>query len=206
MCFSPYSAEDARGLLKPDPVVFLENELLYGESFPISAEVLDSSFCLPIGKAKVYRTRRKICNKFSKMVGHALQVAEILSKEGISAEVDDIVRAVKRACYRSILMAATTYRLCRVGNMGLLDVIISFIKVFSMHLCVKRIIQSNARGQKRHFQADGVLTPEVPALGASCAAVAVASRTTASYVPPVPTRVTIARRGTVLYGCEQAVT
>jgi pyruvate/2-oxoglutarate/acetoin dehydrogenase E1 component len=54
----PYSAEDARGLLKaairdPDPVVFLENELLYGESFPISAEVLDSSFALPIGKAKV---------------------------------------------------------------------------------------------------------------------------------------------------------
>eukprot|EP01018_Ginkgo_biloba_P006466 Gb_16218 [translate_table: standard] len=54
---SPYSAEDARGLLKaairdPDPVVFLENELLYGESFPISAEALDPSFSLPIGKAK----------------------------------------------------------------------------------------------------------------------------------------------------------
>ncbi|KAL8103253.1 hypothetical protein AgCh_027704 [Apium graveolens] len=55
---APYSSEDAQGLLKaairdPNPVVFLENELLYGESFPISAEVLDSSFCLPIGKAKV---------------------------------------------------------------------------------------------------------------------------------------------------------
>uniref|UniRef100_A0A3Q7FMY7 Pyruvate dehydrogenase E1 component subunit beta n=1 Tax=Solanum lycopersicum TaxID=4081 RepID=A0A3Q7FMY7_SOLLC len=54
---APYSSEDARGLLKaairdPDPVVFLENELLYGESFPVSAEVLDSSFALPIGKAK----------------------------------------------------------------------------------------------------------------------------------------------------------
>ncbi|KAL8148257.1 hypothetical protein AgCh_005572 [Apium graveolens] len=54
---APYSSEDARGLLKaairdPDPVVFLENELLYGESFPVSAEVLDSSFCLPIRKAK----------------------------------------------------------------------------------------------------------------------------------------------------------
>ncbi|CAN1175148.1 Pyruvate dehydrogenase E1 component subunit beta-1, mitochondrial [Linum perenne] len=56
---APYSSEDARGLMKaairdPDPVVFLENELLYGESFPVSEEVLDSSFCLPIGKAKVH--------------------------------------------------------------------------------------------------------------------------------------------------------
>ncbi|XP_074369380.1 pyruvate dehydrogenase E1 component subunit beta-1, mitochondrial-like isoform X1 [Apium graveolens] len=55
---APYSSEDARGLLKaairdPDPVVFLENKLLYGESFPVSVEVLDSSFCLPIGKAKI---------------------------------------------------------------------------------------------------------------------------------------------------------
>ncbi|XP_020547297.1 pyruvate dehydrogenase E1 component subunit beta-1, mitochondrial-like [Sesamum indicum] len=39
----------------PDPVVFLENELLYGDSFPVSAEALDSSFCLPIGKAKIER-------------------------------------------------------------------------------------------------------------------------------------------------------
>ncbi|CAL9154246.1 unnamed protein product [Musa hybrid cultivar] len=93
----------------PDPDVFLENELLYGESFPISAEVLDSSFCLPIGKAEIEREGKYVTiTSFSKMVGHSLQVAEILSKEGISAEVDDIVRAVKRACYRSILMAATT--------------------------------------------------------------------------------------------------
>ncbi|KAI9073647.1 hypothetical protein K1719_044390 [Acacia pycnantha] len=51
------SSEDVCGLLKaairdPDPVVFLENEFLYGESFPVSNEVLDSSFCLPISKAK----------------------------------------------------------------------------------------------------------------------------------------------------------
>ncbi|CAL5364770.1 unnamed protein product [Camellia sinensis] len=68
---APYSSEDARGLLKatirdPDPVVFLENELLYGESFPILAKVLDFSVCLPIGKAKA---------------------TEILAKEGISAEI-----------------------------------------------------------------------------------------------------------------------
>ncbi|KAF8408464.1 hypothetical protein HHK36_007618 [Tetracentron sinense] len=102
---APYSSEDARGLLKaairdPDPVVFLENELLYGESFPVSAEALDSSFCLPIGKAKIERQGKDLTiTAFSKMVGYALKVrppfflkavsdaAEILAKEGISAEV-----------------------------------------------------------------------------------------------------------------------
>ncbi|XP_060204172.1 pyruvate dehydrogenase E1 component subunit beta-1, mitochondrial-like [Lycium barbarum] len=90
---APYSSEDARGLLKaairdPDPVVFLENELLYGESFPVSAEALDSSFSLPIGKAKIEREGKDVTiTAFSKMVGYALQAAEILAKEGISAEV-----------------------------------------------------------------------------------------------------------------------
>ncbi len=55
---APYDAEDTRGLLKasirdPDPVVFLENEILYGESFPVDQAVLDKDFVLPIGKAKV---------------------------------------------------------------------------------------------------------------------------------------------------------
>ncbi|KAG2644489.1 pyruvate dehydrogenase E1 component subunit beta-2, mitochondrial [Panicum virgatum] len=102
---TPYSAEDARGLLKaairdPDPVIFLENELLYGESFPVSAEVLDSSFCLPIGKAKVEREGKDVTiTTYSKMVGYALQAAEILSKEGISAEVINLrsIRPLDRA-------------------------------------------------------------------------------------------------------------
>ncbi|XVE66132.1 hypothetical protein DITRI_Ditri08aG0055900 [Diplodiscus trichospermus] len=90
---SPYNSEDARGLLKsairdPDPVVFLENELLYGESFPVSDEVLDSSFCLPIGKAKIEREGKDVTiTAFSKMVGYALKAAEILEKDGIDAEV-----------------------------------------------------------------------------------------------------------------------
>ncbi|EXB40354.1 hypothetical protein L484_017496 [Morus notabilis] len=77
---APYSSEDTRGLLKaairdPDPVVFLENELLYGESFPVSAEALDSSFCLPIGKAKIEREGKDVTiTAFSKMVGYALKV------------------------------------------------------------------------------------------------------------------------------------
>lgn len=102
---APYSSEDARGLLKaairdPDPVVFLENELLYGESFPVSAEALDSSFCLPIGKAKIEREGNDITiTAFSKMVGYALKAAEELSKEGINAEVINLrsIRPLDRA-------------------------------------------------------------------------------------------------------------
>ncbi|KAG9445495.1 hypothetical protein H6P81_016835 [Aristolochia fimbriata] len=102
---APYSSEDARGLLKaairdPDPVVFLENELLYGESFPVSAEALDSSFCLPIGKAKIEREGKHVTiTAFSKMVGYALKAAEELSKDGISAEVINLrsVRPLDRA-------------------------------------------------------------------------------------------------------------
>ncbi|WKA07843.1 hypothetical protein VitviT2T_025618 [Vitis vinifera] len=89
----PYSSEDARGLLKaairdPDPVVFLENELLYGQSFPVSEEALDSSFSLPIGKAKIEREGKDVTIvTYARMVDYSLQAAEILAKEGISAEV-----------------------------------------------------------------------------------------------------------------------
>jgi pyruvate dehydrogenase E1 component beta subunit len=89
----PYDAEDARGLMKaairdPDPVVFLENELLYGESFPVSKGVLDPSFTLPIGKAKIMREGNDLTLvAFSKMVGYALKAADELAKEGISVEV-----------------------------------------------------------------------------------------------------------------------
>ncbi|CAA0806871.1 Pyruvate dehydrogenase E1 component subunit beta-1- mitochondrial [Striga hermonthica] len=108
---APYSSEDARGLLKaairdPDPVVFLENELLYGESFPVSAEVLDSSFCLPIGKAKIEREGKDVTiTAFSKMVGYALQAADILAKEGISAEVINLrsIRPLDRAAINASL-------------------------------------------------------------------------------------------------------
>lgn len=55
---APFDSEDARGLLKaairdPDPVISLENEILYGESFPVDDAVLDKDFLIPIGKAKV---------------------------------------------------------------------------------------------------------------------------------------------------------
>ena len=56
---APFDAEDSRGLLKaairdPDPVVFLENEILYGESFPVTDEILGHDFTVPIGKCKVH--------------------------------------------------------------------------------------------------------------------------------------------------------
>lgn len=90
---APYDAEDARGLLKAairddNPVVFLENELLYGQEFELTAEQLSPDFVLPIGKAKVMREGTHVTiPTFSRMVGVALQAAEILAQKGISAEV-----------------------------------------------------------------------------------------------------------------------
>lgn len=90
---APYDAEDARGLLKAairsdNPVVFLENEIMYGESFEVSSEVMDKDFTIPIGKAKIMRTGTDVTLvTFTKVVGVALKAAEELAKQGISAEV-----------------------------------------------------------------------------------------------------------------------
>ncbi len=90
---SPYSAADAKGLLKSairsnTPTVFLENELLYCESF----EVPDADdWTVPIGKAKIVREGSDITiTAFSIMVGKALRAAEILAEQGVSAEVIDL--------------------------------------------------------------------------------------------------------------------
>eukprot|EP00331_Platyophrya_macrostoma_P016874 CAMPEP_0176466430 /NCGR_PEP_ID=MMETSP0127-20121128/37887_1 /TAXON_ID=938130 /ORGANISM="Platyophrya macrostoma, Strain WH" /LENGTH=328 /DNA_ID=CAMNT_0017859595 /DNA_START=94 /DNA_END=1080 /DNA_ORIENTATION=+ len=90
---APYSAEDARGLLKaairdPNPVVVLEHELMYGESFPISDEALSKDFIIPFGKAKIEREGTDISIfAFSKAVGISLKAAEQLAAQGINAEV-----------------------------------------------------------------------------------------------------------------------
>merc|ERR1712178_335374 len=90
---SPYSSEDCKGLLKaairdPNPVVVLENEIMYGKAFEMSAEALKDDFVLPIGKAKTERegTDVTLC-AFSIGVGIALDAAEELANQGISAEV-----------------------------------------------------------------------------------------------------------------------
>lgn len=89
---SPYSAEDARGLLKaairdPNPVVFLENELLYGQHFDMSPAALDKDFTLPIGMAKIEREGKDVTIvAHSLAVGTALEAAKQLSSD-ISCEV-----------------------------------------------------------------------------------------------------------------------
>lgn len=90
---APYDAEDARGLLKaavrdPNPVVFLENELLYGSTFPVSLEAQSSDFVIPFGKAKIMKSGKDVTIvTFSRMVGHALEAASELAKEGVDCEV-----------------------------------------------------------------------------------------------------------------------
>jgi pyruvate dehydrogenase E1 component beta subunit len=107
---APYSAADAKGLLRaairdPNPVIVLENEILYGHSFecPVSDD-----FILPIGKARIEREGRHVTIvAYSVMVGVALQAADALREQGIEAEVinlrslrpldtETIVASVKR--------------------------------------------------------------------------------------------------------------
>jgi pyruvate dehydrogenase E1 component beta subunit len=90
---APYTGADHKGLLKsairdPNPVVFLEHELVYGESFEVPQ---DPEFLVPIGKARIAREGDRVTiTAFSRMVRLALQAAEELAKDGISAEVIDL--------------------------------------------------------------------------------------------------------------------
>jgi pyruvate dehydrogenase E1 component beta subunit len=107
---APWSAADAKGLLRaairdPNPVIFLENEILYGHSFECPTS---EDFVLPIGKAKIEREGSDVTIvAFSIMVDVALQAAEVLAEQNISAEVinlrtirpldvETIVKSVKK--------------------------------------------------------------------------------------------------------------
>jgi pyruvate dehydrogenase E1 component beta subunit len=87
---APWSSADAKGLLRaairdPNPVIVLENEILYGHTFDCPT---DEEFILPIGRAKVERVGRHVTIvAFSIMVGVALKAAEALAEQGIEAEV-----------------------------------------------------------------------------------------------------------------------
>ena len=90
---SPWSAADAKGLLKsairdPNPVIFLENEVMYGQSFEVPEA---DDWVVPIGRAKIVRQGADVTiTAFSIMVGKALEAAEALSSIGIEAEVIDL--------------------------------------------------------------------------------------------------------------------
>jgi pyruvate dehydrogenase E1 component beta subunit len=90
---APYDSADAKGLLKaairdPNPVIFLEHELIYGESFDVPDM---EDWVLPIGKAKVRREGSDVTiTAHSRMVGFALEAAEKLADQGIEAEVIDL--------------------------------------------------------------------------------------------------------------------
>ncbi|MPY68485.1 MAG: pyruvate dehydrogenase complex E1 component subunit beta [Alphaproteobacteria bacterium] len=90
---SPWSPADAKGLLKSairssNPVIFLENEILYGQSGEVPT---DADWTVPIGKARIVREGADVTiTAFSIMVGKALEAAEALAKDGIEAEVIDL--------------------------------------------------------------------------------------------------------------------
>lgn len=120
---SPWSAEDAKGLLKaairdPNPVVFLENELMYGQSFPMSEAAQKDDFVIPFGKAKIERSGKDLTMvTLSRCVGQTLAAAENLKqKYGIEAEVINL-RSIKPLDVDAIIKSVKkTHRLVSVES------------------------------------------------------------------------------------------
>ncbi|KAL2833669.1 thiamine diphosphate-binding protein [Aspergillus cavernicola] len=108
---APWSAEDAKGLLKaairdPNPVCVLENELLYGQAFPMSEAAQKDDFVLPIGKAKIERPGKDLTIvSLSRCVGQSLTAAaELKQKYGVDAEVINL-RSVKPLDVETIIQS-----------------------------------------------------------------------------------------------------
>jgi pyruvate dehydrogenase E1 component beta subunit len=110
----PYSAADAKGLMKtairdPNPVVFLENEILYGRSFEVP---VDPGFAIPFGKASVMRAGSDVTIvSFGIGVSHALAAAETLAGDGISAEVINL-RTLRPIDYDTVLASVMKTNRC----------------------------------------------------------------------------------------------
>ena len=122
---APYDSADAKGLLKaairdPNPVVFLEHEMLYGSEFDVPEDI---DWVVPIGKAKVRREGKDVTLvAYSRMVGFCLQAAEKLAAEGIEAEVVDL-RTIRPMDWQTVVESVKkTNRLVTVeegwGPMG----------------------------------------------------------------------------------------
>jgi len=125
---APYFAADAKGLLKaairdPNPVIFLENEIVYGKTFPVPK--LDD-FVLPIGKARIVRPGKDVTLvSYSISVGMCLEAAEKLAGEGIDAEVidlrtlrpldtDTVIESVKKT--NRIVTVEQAWPVCSIGS------------------------------------------------------------------------------------------
>jgi len=110
----PYSAADAKGLLKsairdPNPVIFLENEILYGRAFDVP--VLDD-FTIPFGKARIWRQGTDVTIvSFSIGMQYALEAADELAKDGISAEVIDL-RTIRPIDYETVIKSVQKTNRC----------------------------------------------------------------------------------------------
>ncbi|WP_128254090.1 pyruvate dehydrogenase complex E1 component subunit beta [Falsirhodobacter deserti] len=110
----PYSAADAKGLLKqairdPNPVIFLENEILYGRSFEVP--VLED-FTIPFGKARVWREGKDVTIvSFGIGMTYALEAADKLAEEGIEAEVIDL-RTLRPIDYETVLESVRKTNRC----------------------------------------------------------------------------------------------
>lgn len=127
---APYNCEDARGMMKAairddNPVVVLEHELMYGESYPVSAEAMGADFLIPFGKAKIEREGKDITMiGFSRGVELCMRAAEKLAAEGIEAEVinlrslrpldrDTIMKSIKKT-HRAITVDES-FPVCNIG-------------------------------------------------------------------------------------------
>ncbi|WP_095589861.1 pyruvate dehydrogenase complex E1 component subunit beta [Actibacterium ureilyticum] len=124
----PYSAADAKGLLKsairdPNPVIFLENEILYGRSFDVP--VLDD-FTIPFGKARIWREGTDVTIvSFGIGMQYALEAADKLAEDGISAEVIDL-RTLRPIDYDTVVNSVMKtnrcvtveegFPVCSIGN------------------------------------------------------------------------------------------
>jgi pyruvate dehydrogenase E1 component beta subunit len=110
----PYSASDAKGLLKtairdPNPVIFLENEIMYGKSFEVPD---DPDFTIPFGKARVWREGSDVTIvSFGIGMTYALDAADKLAAEGISAEVIDL-RTLRPIDYDTVLASVMKTNRC----------------------------------------------------------------------------------------------
>ena len=110
----PYSAADAKGLLKsairdPNPVIFLENEILYGRSFEVP--VIDD-FTIPFGKARIHRTGDDVTIvSFGIGMTYALEAADKLAEDGISAEVIDL-RTLRPLDYDTVIASVMKTNRC----------------------------------------------------------------------------------------------